>query len=352
VTREILPAYQRLAAKLTSLRRIAPREIGIGNLPQGPEYYAYLLRHFTGLDLSASEIHEMGLREVDRVQGEVRACAAALGYPADASIADLFSRIAQDGGVLHDADILAEYDRLIVAAKANSLSFLSGLPTTPVIVEEDPVGGFYRAAPRDGSLPAVFGAQTKGSQPRFTMPTLAYHETIPGHHVQIALAQETDLPLLLSETTFLGFTEGWALYAERLAWEAGWYEQDAYGDLGRLQFELMRAARLVVDTGIHAMGWGYNASVAYYQEATGRSTQLAQSDVYRYAVWPGQAVAYGVGFLTLLDWREDARAALGDAFDLVAFHDALLERGNLPLAVLERRMADFIAQGSAAAPGS
>jgi uncharacterized protein (DUF885 family) len=176
------------------------------------------------------------------------------------------------------------------------------------------------------------------------MLTLAYHETVPGHHVQMALAQEMDLPLLLSESGFLGFTEGWALYAERLAWESGWYADDTYGNLGRLQFELMRAARLVVDTGIHAAGWGYDEAVAYYQEATGRSPQFAQQDVYRYAAWPGQAVSYTIGYLTLLDLRAEAQDALGDAFDLTSFHGQLLRRGNLPLGVLVGCVGDWIAQ--------
>ena len=348
VGQSVLPAYRRLVAKLTDLRRIAP-EIGIRRVPDGVAYYEYLLRHFTGVELSAADIHETGLREGARVQAEIRACAAALGYPVDTlSIAELFATIERDGGALVDNDILIEYQRLIESAKVNSLAFLPALPTTDVVVEPDPVGGFYRSAPRDGSLPAAFGAQTIGTQPRFTMPTLAYHETVPGHHVQIALAQEMDLPLLLSETGFLGFTEGWALYAERLAWEFGWYDEDPYGNLGRLQFELMRAARLVVDTGIHAMGWGYSEALTYYEEATGRSPQLAQSDVYRYAVWPGQAVSYTVGYLKLLDLREAVRAALGDAFDLVSFHRALLGRGNLPLGVAVKWVEDTMTQEAAA----
>lgn len=342
----IVPAYRRLAAHLAALRASAP-EMGIGRVAGGAEYYDYLLRHFTGLDLSAADVHEMGLREVARVQAEVRAAATALGYPAEAlPIAELFSRASSDGGYLADADILAEYDRLIAAAKVDSLEFLSVLPATDVVVEQDPYGGFYRSAPRDGSRPAAFGAQTAGTLPRFTMPTLAYHETIPGHHVQIALAQEMDLPLVLRETTFLGFTEGWALYAERLAWEHGWYANDAYGNLGRLQFELMRAARMVVDTGLHALGWTYADAMDYYQKATGRSMQLAQSDVYRYAVWPGQAVSYGVGFAVLLDLRARAEEALGDAFDLTAFHDMLLAGGNVPLGMVVAWVDAYVADVS------
>ncbi len=348
IGQSVLPAYQRLVAKLAELRRTAP-EIGIWRVPDGAAYYEHLLRHFTGVELSAAEIHETGLREVARVQAEIRSCAATLGYPVDMlSIAELFAAIERDGGALVDNDILLEYERLIESAKVRALAFLPSLPTTDVVVEPDPVGGFYRSAPRDGSLPAAFGAQTTGTQPWFTMPTLAYHETIPGHHVQIALAQEMDLPLLLSETGFLGFNEGWALYAERLAWESGWYESDPCGNLGRLQFELMRAGRLVVDTGIHAMGWGYSEAVAYYQGATGRSPQLAQADVYRYAAWPGQAVSYTVGYLKLLELREAAKAALGAKFDLASFHRALLGWGNLPLGVAVKWVKDTIAREEAA----
>jgi uncharacterized protein (DUF885 family) len=245
---------------------------------------------------------------------------------------------------LVDDAILAGYEGLIQFAKANAPAFLASLPVTDVVVEPDPIGGYYRSAPRDGSAPAAFGAQTTGTQPWFTMPTLAYHETIPGHHVQIALAQEMDLPLLLSETGFLGLTEGWALYAERLAWEFGWYEGDPYGNLGRLQFELMRAARLVVDTGIHAVGWGTDDAIAWYQEATGRSPQLTQSDVYRYAAWPGQAVSYTIGYVTLLDLRAKAQNSLGSAFDLPSFHDQLLGRGNLPLGILVAWVEDWLAR--------
>lgn len=346
----VLPAYRRLHSKLSSLRGQAP-EIGIWRVPDGPAYCEHLVRHFTGLDMTSGDIHSLGLREVTRIQSEIRSRAAALGYPAGSmTVAEIFAAVARDGGTLRDEAILREYERLIGQAAIDALAFLPALPSTDVIVEPDPVGGFYRSAPRDGSAPAAFGAQTTGSQPRFTMPTLAYHETIPGHHVQIALAQEMDLPLLLSETTFLGFTEGWALYAERLAAEAGWYADDACGDLGRLQFELMRAARLVVDTGIHAAGWGYDEALAWYEAATGRSTQLAQQDIYRYAVWPGQAVSYAVGYLELLRLRDAAQTALGDRFNLTSFHEALLARGNAPLGILTAAIAEWIEESAAASP--
>ncbi len=343
----VIPAYRRLLSKLSGLRSQAP-EVGVWRVPDGRAYYEHLLRHFTGLDQSAADVHDLGLREVARIHDEVRSCANALGYPAESlTIAALFAAVERDGGALVGEEILREYERLIDRAAVDALAFLPALPSTAVVVRPDPVGGFYRSAPRDGSAPATFGAQTTGTQPRFTMPTLAYHETIPGHHVQIALAQEMDLPLLLRETAFLGFTEGWALYAERLAAEAGWYADDPYGNLGRLQFELMRAARLAVDTGIHAVGWGYDEALVWYQEATGRSPQLAQQDVYRYAAWPGQAVSYAVGYLELLALRDATRSALGDRFDLTAFHRAVLAQGNVPLAVLAGAMAGWIAASAA-----
>lgn len=346
VSEGVLPAYDRLATKLSSLRSIAPTDIGVGRSPEGVAYYAYLVRHYAGVDLSPGEIHEIGLSEVDRIQAEIREVAADLGYPKTASMLEVFGRATRDGGTLLGDAVLDEYTRLIEDAKAKSSDFLSCLPSTEVEVRSDPVGGFYRTAPRDGSQPGVFGAQTSLPQAKYAMPTLAYHETVPGHHVQIALAQEMHLPLMLSETTFLGYTEGWAMYAERLAWEAGWYDGDPYGNLGRLQNELMRAARLVVDTGIHALSWGYTKALSYYRTATGRAPGYAEFDINRYAVWPGQAVSYYVGYLELMELRDQARLALGDGFDLMAFHDALLAGGNVPLELVAAAVALYIDAGS------
>jgi len=179
------------------------------------------------------------------------------------------------------------------------------------------------------------------------MPTLTYHETIPGHHMQIATAAELDLPLLRIVETYLGFTEGWALYAERLAWELGWYEDDPYGNLGRLSDEMMRAVRLVVDTGIHTMGWTFDEAVDYFADNTGKPTGHAQGEVLRYAVWPGQSTAYMIGFLTMLDVRERTREALGTGFDLAKYHTLILENGSLPLEILEQVVDRFISEATA-----
>jgi uncharacterized protein (DUF885 family) len=178
------------------------------------------------------------------------------------------------------------------------------------------------------------------------MPTLAYHETIPGHHVQIASAMDLDLPMFRQVESFLGYTEGWALYAERLAWELGWYTEDPYGNLGRLKDEMMRAVRLVVDTGIHTRGWTAEEAIAYFFENTGKARATAEREVFRYIVWPGQATAYMVGMLHLLDLRRTAEEALGDRFRLVEFHDAVLGGGNAPLAILDRVVGDYIDRAS------
>jgi len=343
----VLPGYRRLYQKLIALQSIAPTSLGCGGQPDGAAYYTYALRHQNQTDLSASEIHRIGLEQVARLRVEIDEAATRLGYPAGLSIPGLFDRVARDGGALRGAGILAEYDRLLGLATQRATSVFESLPSIPVEVVGDIYGGYYRPAPTDASRPAQFVAPASGSQPRYSMPTLTYHETIPGHHLQIATAAKLDLPLLRTVETYLGYTEGWALYAERLAWELGWYEDDPYGNLGRLSDEMMRAVRLVVDTGIHVMGWSFDEAVDCFVEQTGRPGTFAQGQILRYAVWPGQSTAYMIGLLTMLDLRERVRDALGDAFDLAAYHTIILEGGSLPLALLGQAVERFVAQGGA-----
>ncbi|MFC2082070.1 DUF885 family protein, partial [Candidatus Bipolaricaulota bacterium] len=185
-------------------------------------------------------------------------------------------------------------------------------------------------------------ASNQGSQPKYRMATLTYHETIPGHHLQIGLAQELDLPLFRLVETFLGYTEGWALYSEDLALELGWYDDNPYGNIGRLSDQMMRAVRLVVDTGIHVLGWSFDRATDYFAEHTGRSYGESQYNILRYAAWPGQSTAYMVGRLEMLRLRARAQEALGDAFDLAAFHTAVLENGSVPLEILGRLVDAYI----------
>ena len=332
----VSPGYRRLYDKLVDLEAVAPTDLGYGQRPEGAAYYDYALRHQNQTDLTAGEIHELGLQQVARLREEIEEAAVALGYPAGLSIPSIYNRVAREGGSLFGAAILDEYDHLLNEARERAQDVFERMPTTPVTIVGDTYGGYYRPAPADGSRPAQFVAPTSGSQPRYSMPTLTYHETIPGHHMQIATAGELDLPLIQTVETFLGYTEGWALYAERLAWELGWYADDPHGNLGRLSDEMMRAVRLVVDTGIHAMEWTFNEAVDYFVENTGRPTAFAQGQILRYAVWPGQSTAYMVGFLAMLDLRDRVRDALGEAFDLAEYHSLILENGSLPMEILER----------------
>jgi uncharacterized protein (DUF885 family) len=340
VAEQVLPAYRRLYDKLIELRGIAPQEIGYGEQPDGLAYYDYALRHQNQTDLTAPEIHELGLAQVARLQTQIYDAAIQAGYSEDLSISQIYAQVARDSGFRSGDAIVEAYEEILERAKSNLSGVFNRLPRATVVVVPDPTGGYYRAS--NGSRPAEFAAPASGSQPYYSMPTLTYHETIPGHHLQIALASELPLPLLRKIEVFLGFTEGWALYSERLAWELGWYEDDVYGNFGRLSDEMMRAVRLVVDTGIHAMGWTYNEAVDYFASNTGKTVGFARSQVQRYIVWPGQSTSYMIGFLRILELRDRMQQALGDAFDLADFHSLVLEDGSMPLEILERRVQEAI----------
>jgi uncharacterized protein (DUF885 family) len=213
------------------------------------------------------------------------------------------------------------------------------VPSAAVGVVGGEAGGFYVPPSLDGSRPGAFFATATRPEARFGMRTLAYHEAVPGHHLQLGVAQDLALPLVRRGVGFTGSTEGWALYAERLASELGWYQDDALGDVGRLQAEAFRAARLVVDTGIHARRWTQAQAVQFMQDNVGFSQGAANGQVIRYAAWPGQATAYMTGALRLRALRERVRTAKGEAFELKAFHRAVLSHGSLPLELLERVVA-------------
>ena len=209
-------------------------------------------------------------------------------------------------------------------------------------------GGYYMAGSLDGSRPGAFHTGVgPGTVPRYRMPTIAHHEGIPGHHFQITIAQELGLPLMQTLAFFNGYAEGWALYAEHLAKELGLYDEDPYGDLGRLHLELLRAVRLVTDTGIHALGWTRDEAKAYMNWAMGEQGGRSDGEVDRYIVVPAQATGYMVGMLKILELRDRAQTALGDGFRLSAFHDVVLGHGAVPLEVLERLVDDWIETSSA-----
>jgi len=217
-------------------------------------------------------------------------------------------------------------------------------PSVGVEVRAEPTGtgvAYYQPPALDGSRPGLFFVSLDtGPTPRYRMPSVVYHEAIPGHHFQIALAQELDLPTFRRNLTFNAYAEGWALYAERLAWELGLYENDRMGNLGRLQYELLRACRLVVDSGIHAKGWTAQEGGAYFAETLGWPHDL--SEMVRYVTMPGQASGYEIGMIEILRLRQMAMDQLGDRFDLKEFHNVVLGNGSLPLGILERLVQDYV----------
>jgi uncharacterized protein (DUF885 family) len=338
----VIPAFKALADTLDQQASIATDDHGVWKFPNGEAYYQHILSHHTSTDMTPDEIHELGLQEVARIQAEMRAIFNQLGYPENESLYNLFGRVVSDSGELHGQDIVAGYEAIINEADQNVGAAFDLRPKADVVVIGVPRGGYYVGPARDGSRPGAFYATQDGSETRFSMPSLAYHEAIPGHHFQIAIAQELDLPGFRTAVGSTAYTEGWALYAELLAHELGFYEDDPYGNLGRLQMEVFRAARLVVDTGIHAKGWTFDQGVEYMQENTGMPPGQIQFEVSRYITWPGQATAYKIGMLKILEQRQRAMEQLGDQFDLKEFHNVVLGNGSMPLSVLERVVQDYI----------
>lgn len=339
----VIPGYQGLLATLRSLISDAPGEIGVGQYAGGAEFYDYALRHHTTTDLSAAEIHQLGLDELVRIHAEMRAVFDQLGYPQNETLQQSFARVASDGGIVTAADSLQTFEDLVAFAEANLSQAFDLSPAAAVVVLPDPSGGFYIAPSFDGTRPGAFYAGTNFNQAYFTMPSLTFHETVPGHHLQIAIGMEQDVPPFRKIERQTAFTEGWALYAERLAWELGWYDNDVYGNLGRLQYEALRAARLVVDTGIHSLGWSFDQAARFNEQNVGWSRAASENAAARYSVLPGQATAYMVGMLQILAERQRAMDALGPNFDLVAFHRAVLTNGSVPLALLGDVVDAYIA---------
>lgn len=353
IEEHVLPAYGELRTYFEHLEDIADTEDGFWKHPSGDAAYAYWLRHYTTLDMSAEEIHQLGLQEVDRLQTEIEALFSELNITGD-SLAMKMYQVGRQSGMMplytdddHQA-VVDEYQALIDHADRNLSDLFDIRPKAGVVVvpieAPNAPGAYYVSPALDGSRPGMFYVNLTGSGvPRYGMPTLAYHEAIPGHHFQIAIQQElADIPTFRTGINYTAYAEGWALYAEYLAWEAGFYADDPYGNLGRLQSELFRAVRLVVDTGIHAMGWSREQAIDYMVENVGYPEEMVTAEVERYIVWPGQATAYKVGMLKILELRQRVMQALGDEFNITEFHNLLLENGAMPLEILEGVVDDYI----------
>jgi len=354
----VQPAYQRLIAELEIQAAIAPEADGVWKFDNGDAFYAERLRWFTTTELSADEIHTIGLREVARVQGEMKAIMAQLGF--EGSLAEFFVFMREDPQFYYpgtDAGreaYLAEAVRLIDVMRERLPEAFGVLPKAELEVkrveafrEKSAGKAFYQGPPPDGSRPGIYYANlyNMANMPRYQMEALAYHEGLPGHHLQLAISAELDdVPEFQKYTRFTAFSEGWGLYSEHLAKDMGFYT-DPYADFGRLAMELWRACRLVVDTGIHSKRWTREQAIDYLVENTPNSVNDATRAIERYIAMPGQATAYMIGKLKILELRQRARAALGDDFDIRRFHDSVLADGPVPLSILEQKIDAMIAAG-------
>jgi uncharacterized protein (DUF885 family) len=364
VATRIYPAYARMNAALEGLRGASANQAaGIGRLPDGPAYYALMLKQMTTTDYTPAEIHAMGLAEVERISAEMDALLKTQGL-ADGTVAARMQALAKDPHYLLANDdagrkqALDQFQAILDDMNARMPTYFRTVPTPHLVVQRESLaaekgaaGAHYEPAAMDGSRPGRFVVSLRdlAELPTFGMKTLAYHEGIPGHHFQIATAQNLKgVPLIRQQTLYAAYAEGWALYAERLAAEIGLYKDDPLGDLGRLQAELFRAVRLVVDTGLHAEGWSREQAIQYMVDTTGMHEAEVTSEIERYMGLPGQACAYKVGQLKILALRDKAKQALGAKFDLKAFHAVVLEDGAVPLTMLEHFVDEWIAREKAA----
>jgi uncharacterized protein (DUF885 family) len=357
ITDNVYPAYEKLIAYFEALLPKTTTDDGVWKLPDGAAFYAYSLRKMTTTTLNPDQVHELGLAEVARIEGEMRLLLDANGF-AGRPIGEAVDALQKDPKFLFPnddkgrADALAEYKRLIDDAIVRCQSLFATTPKAKIDVQRVPVfkeatspGAYYNGASLDGTRPGIFYANLRDMNevPKWGMRTLAYHEGVPGHHWQIATAQELKgLPQFRKLIPFTAYQEGWALYTEWLAKDAGWYDGDPFGDLGRLQAELFRAVRLVVDTGIHAKRWPREQAIAYMREKTGMGEKEVTAEIERYIVNPGQACAYKIGMLKIQELRKRAQSELGPKFDQRQFHDVVLKNGALPLEILEEQVTAYI----------
>ena len=352
----VLPAYQLYVDHFSLLLTSSNDDDGVWKLPDGDAYYQYRIKSNTTTDYTAAYLHTLGLEEVSRIDLEMKEVLVSLGVES-ASVTDAMKKFAVDERYLFEdsevgrQQILDEYNKIINEINLGMGDVFKRLPVAqlevlavPAFLEQTAAGGYYQPPSLGGSRPGRFFANLYDikATTKFGMRTLAYHEAVPGHHFQIAIAQELDgLPTFRSVVPFTSFVEGWALYAERLAWELG-YQTDPLDNLGRLSAEKFRAVRLVVDTGIHHKRWTRERAIAYMSENTDMADSEVVSEIERYIADPGQALAYKVGMLKILELREKAKSALGANFDLREFHDVVLAHGPLPLMILEELVDEYI----------
>ena len=354
---KIYPAYGKFIAYYEQLLSKTTGNNGVWSLPNGAAFYAYSVKMHTTTNMTPEQVHTLGLSEVARIESEMDAILQGEGLTLGSVGARVQGISKRPDQLYPDTDagrtqIIADFQTMIDEIDKGLTPYFSVRPKMGVKVERVPAfreatapGAYYNGPAFDGSRPGIFYINLRNTDEvaKFGMRTLAYHETIPGHHFQIAIQQElTGVPIFRKVLPFTAYAEGWALYSERLAWEAG-FQKAPLDNLGRLQAEMFRAVRLVVDTGLHDKRWTREQAIAYMLEKTGMPETDVVAEIERYLVMPGQALAYKVGMNKILELRENAKKALGSKFDLKAFHDVVLTGGSMPMALLEQRVNQWIA---------
>jgi uncharacterized protein (DUF885 family) len=358
---KVVPALDRQIALVQALRVVASHDAGVWRLPDGDAYYTASVAFWTTTTLSGDEIHRTGLDLVAQLSANVDEAMKAQGLT-QGTVGQRFRGMYDDLRYRYPntdegkAKLLADLNLKVAAVQARLPRYFGVLPKATVEIKRIPPyteagapGGYYEQPSLDGSRPGAYYINLRDTAevPSWTLPTLTYHESIPGHHLQLSIAQEAPLPMIRKLTFFSAYVEGWALYAEQLAGEMGMYDGDPLGRIGYLHDALFRAVRLVVDSGIHAKRWSREQAIVYYVAALGDKDASAATEVERYCVAPGQACGYMLGKLTWLRERARAKASLGDRFDIRAFHDAGLTNGAVPLDILPRVIDRYITAAKA-----
>jgi uncharacterized protein (DUF885 family) len=364
IQQNVYPSYRKLTDYFTQLAAKAQGNFGAWHMPDGDAYYAWCVRQNTTTDMTPEQVHQLGLAEVARVGAEMDTILKAQGLT-EGGIGERVQQLAKDPAQLFPNTpegkqaMLKQYQAILDEVNAGLGDAFDVRPKAGVVVKPVPEfaektapGAYYEEGSFDGTRPGTFFANMRDTSetPKWAMRTLAYHEGIPGHHFQLSVAQEIPgLPFFQRVLPFTAYVEGWALYSEHLAWELG-FEKNPLDNLGRLRDEMMRAVRLVVDTGIHYKHWTREQAITYMMDNTGMAQSDVTAEIERYFVDPGQALAYKVGMLKILELREKAKTELGNKFTLAQFHNQVLSNGALPLELLQRVIDDWIAKVKAGNP--
>ncbi|HWD49456.1 MAG TPA: DUF885 family protein [Rhizomicrobium sp.] len=362
VSEKVYPALDRQIALVKQMRSTAVHDAGVWRLPKGDQYYADSVAAATTTSMSPEEIHATGLQVVSDYTQRIDADMKKLGLT-KGTVGERLRQMYDDPKFRYPntdegkEKLLADLNVKIQKVRARLPEFYGVLPKADLVIKRVPKateagapGGYYNPGSLDGKRPGMYYINLRDTAevPSWTLSTLSYHEGIPGHHLQLSIQQETDLPLIRKVSGFTAYVEGWALYSEQFADEMGMYADDPWGRIGYMHDAMFRGVRLVVDSGMHAMKWSREKAVKYYTDTLGDLDASAITEVERYCVWPGQACAYMVGKLHILKLREKAKQTLGAKFDIRQFHKAILVCGAVPLAVLDKVVDRYIASAQKA----